>query len=179
MGHPLKGPLSRNKLSHLRKNWFFPYKAQRNYLPPCLRLSASFCIPYFFGRMSVISPLHQSPIRIKAICIKHLWFIQAPFRLSAEPENLRYQTVSNRYISQILWLLANPLLVHGMGSKETENHWVERLPIKSDGFANPLSGSPFQPILKQKVSVDQMPPGLSSHSMPPVPVCVPAHCAPP
>ena len=95
-GHPLKGPLSKNKLSRSRKNGSFPYKDQRNYLPPCLRLSASFCTLYFFGRMSVISPLHQSPIRIKAICIKHLWFIQAPFRLLAEPENLRYHTVSNR-----------------------------------------------------------------------------------
>ena len=44
--------------------------------------------------------------------------MQTPFRHLAEPENLRYHTVSNRCISQILWLLTNPLLVHGMGSKK-------------------------------------------------------------
>jgi hypothetical protein len=32
-----------------------------------------------------------------------------------------------------------------MGNKETENHWVGRLPITSAGFANPITGSPPQP----------------------------------
>jgi len=36
-------------------------------------------------------------------------------------------------------LLANPLVVHDLGSKETENHWVGRLPIKSGGYANPFT----------------------------------------
>jgi hypothetical protein len=36
-------------------------------------------------------------------------------------------------------------MVHDMGSKETENHWVGRLPIKSGGFTNPYAGSPPQP----------------------------------
>jgi len=56
--------------------------------------------------------------------------------------------VSKRYKSQILWLLANPLVVHGIGSKKTEKQWMKRLPIRLGGSANPISGSPFQPILK-------------------------------
>jgi len=52
--------------------------------------------------------------------------------------------------SQILWLLANPLVVHDMGSKDADNSllWVERITNQTSWFfANPMSGSPFQPIL--------------------------------
>jgi hypothetical protein len=47
--------------------------------------------------------------------------------------------------SQILWLLANPLLVHGIGESSYERKFQSliesrQLPIKSDGFAaNPYN----------------------------------------
>ena len=72
------------------------------------------------------------------------------------PENLRFHAVSNRYLSQISWLLTNPLMAHDIGSIETENQWVERLPIKSGGFTNPFTGSPPQPTVKQRVYVDHI-----------------------
>jgi len=42
------------------------------------------------------------------------------------PENLRYHAVSNR-IEQVLWFLANTMLVHDMGSKEAKTQWVGRV----------------------------------------------------
>ena len=72
------------------------------------------------------------------------------------PENLRFHAASNRYLSQISWLLTNLLMAHDIGSIETENQWVERLPIKSGGFTNPNTGSPPQPTVKQRVYVDHI-----------------------
>jgi hypothetical protein len=49
--------------------------------------------------------------------------------------------------SQILWLLANPLLVHGIGESSCQRKFQSligsrQLPIKPNGFAtNPCNGS--------------------------------------
>ena len=65
------------------------------------------------------------------------------------PENLRFQAVSNG-VFQVSWLLTSPLVAHGVGSKDVDNrykYWVERVPIRLCGFANPDAGSPLQPVL--------------------------------
>jgi hypothetical protein len=199
-GHPLKGPLSRNKLPRSRKNEFFLTRDNvRIYLRACDQppLSAS-VISFAMCRYCFTAPvIHQdqglslrqenqsSRLRSEEISITlavkqtFLFSYPNPCPCNTDPENLRFHAVSNWYVLQILWLSANPLVVHDLGSKETENHWAGRLPIKSGGCANPIAGSPPRPILRQRVSVDQMPPGLLSHSMPPVPVYGPVRCAPP
>jgi hypothetical protein len=51
--------------------------------------------------------------------------------------------------SQILWLLASPLVAHDMGSKDPANFlcWVERITNQVWWFLPiPKSGSPFQPV---------------------------------
>ena len=51
---------------------------------------------------------------------------------------------------QVSWLLTSPLVAHGVGSKDVDNRykcWVERVPIRPSGFANPAAGSPLQPVL--------------------------------
>jgi len=56
-------------------------------------------------------------------------FYTSPFAVSG-PENLRYQAVSN-WLFQDLWLLASPLVAHGVGSTDVDNRyvcWGERLP---------------------------------------------------
>jgi hypothetical protein len=91
--------------------------------------------------------LHQSPIRIKACCGS----CGSSTALSAfrGPEKLRFQAVSNG-LFQVSWLLASPMMAHGVGSKDVDylyKYWVERLPIRPNGFANPTAGSPIQPVL--------------------------------
>jgi hypothetical protein len=58
--------------------------------------------------------------------------ISRPLPAYADPENLWFHAVSNGFsISlQILWFLANPLLVHVMGSKKME--------IKGETAANQI-----------------------------------------
>jgi hypothetical protein len=68
------------------------------------------------------------------------------------PENLRFQAVS-KWLFQDSWLLASPLVVHGVGSKDGDNRylcWAERLPIRPRGFANPNAGSPLRPVPKRR-----------------------------
>jgi hypothetical protein len=92
--------------------------------------------------------LHQSPIGIKAVV--EVVDVQCSTALSAfrGPEKLRFQAVSNG-LFQTLWLLASPLVAHGVGSKDVDNRykcWAERLPIKPRGFTNPYAGSPLRPV---------------------------------
>ncbi|NTW26031.1 MAG: hypothetical protein HGA37_15140 [Lentimicrobium sp.] len=55
----------------------------------------------------------------------------------------------SKRLFQVSWLLASPMMAHGMGSKDVDNrykYWAERLPIRHSGFSNPNAGSPLRPV---------------------------------
>jgi len=72
--------------------------------------------------------------------LKPLCWLELPFRLSANQKTVSAMR-RPKSASQVWWLLANPLQAHHIGSKVTGNRymWMQRLPIKSGGFANPYA----------------------------------------
>jgi len=71
-----------------------------------------------------------------------------PFPLTADQKIFGSRPRPNGFL-QILWLLANPSMAHGMDSKEAHNSlcWVGRITNQVSGLlANPISGSPPQPV---------------------------------
>jgi hypothetical protein len=193
-GHPLKGPCQENKPLLLRKN--YPLFLQG--LP--LRTSPTLCMmqgfsprPVFRSRVSasyVYSP-QQSPIRIKACETERVFRLRkhaqetyivrvsAPVRVCGPRKSsvpCRVQLV----VSQILWFLANPCVVHGMGGGIIKHHHrAGRLPIKSGGCANPSAGSPPRPNLTQRAYSNRTLHCPSLHSKLPVPTCAPVRYGPP
>lgn len=101
---------------------------------------------FFFILVTRINP-HQSPIRIKAIVAQALRLSTTAPGCIAQPQKFMGAIPCPMGFSQILWLLANPLLVHGIGESSYERKFQSliesrQLPIKSDGFAaNPYNGS--------------------------------------
>jgi len=90
---------------------------------------------------------HQSPIRIKAIVVQALRLSTTAPGCVAQPQKFIGAIPCPMGFSQILWLLANPLLVHGIGESSCKRKYPSliesrQFPIKSDGFAaNPYNGS--------------------------------------
>jgi hypothetical protein len=101
---------------------------------------------YFFVLVTRINP-HQSPIRIKAIVIQALRLSTTAPGFIATPQRFIGSIPCPMGFSQILWLLANPLLVHGIGESSCPKKFQSLIgsrqrPIKPDGFAtNPFNGS--------------------------------------
>jgi len=86
-------------------------------------------------------------------------------------ENLRFQAVS-KWLFQDSWLLANPLVVHGVGSKDGDNQyicWAERLPIilweSSYGDRHLLMKTSF-PHLSQRGQAPSEPAPLIAKTIP-------------
>ena len=122
LGFAVAGPLRRDQLEGLGS----PIKrlsVKGKNFPEHENLTSCFAAfghrhPYhcrYFSMLRCQPSLHQSPIRIKAV----VEVVEVSTALSAfrGPENLRYQAVS-KWLFQDSWLLASPLVVHGVGSND-------------------------------------------------------------
>ena len=94
----------------------------------------------FSGYRGFVNDPRQSPIRIKAyMCATPKSLAHRPWPRYEAPEIRRFHTVSNLSLSQILWLLANPVAARGMGEsncqrQKTSIGRMQRRPIKPIGF---------------------------------------------
>ena len=120
-GHPLRGPCQEEKTPpRLEKVLSFLTGAT-------VELTTSLPLPSFLWVFGV-SPYCTSHPSGFGSCCENWFFPPRPFPLEADQKIFGSMSCPNGF-SQILWLLASPLVAHDMGSKDADNSllWVERI----------------------------------------------------